>query len=178
MIIGVQLNSVENYIKYCVTHLVINTIRDYPGRKIRSIILGCTHYPYYEDVIAEHLIHLKNLDRSYYEAISNDIFLVDPAESLAMELYRHLNRENLFGSDKNENSEFYISVPNPLLEKNLIDDKGEFPFNYKYGRSINNSSLFVKRIPFSTEFINNAIFDRLKQDIPYTYEIIMKNIQL
>lgn len=171
-ILCVQLNSVENYIKYCVTHLVINTMRDYPERKIRSIILGCTHYPYVEKEIVAQLIHLKNLDYRYYELISNDIFLVDPAESLAKELYRHFIKEDLFGSDKNENSEFYISIPNPLLEENLIDEFGEFPYQYKYGRSINTLFQFVKRVPFSTEWIDMAIFDRLKQDVPYVFELI------
>ncbi|MBA7525712.1 hypothetical protein ES705_17865 [subsurface metagenome] len=81
---------------------------------------------------------------------------------------------NLFGSDKNENSKFYISVPNPLLPENQIDEKNEFPYSYKYGRSVNKSLQFVKIVPFSNQWIDEEIRFRIKNSMPYTYEIIFK----
>ncbi|MCK4344902.1 MAG: aspartate/glutamate racemase family protein [Bacteroidales bacterium] len=173
-IIEVQLNSVNNYIKYCVTHLVIKILQNYPERNINPVILGCTHYPFFNKEIRDHFMYLKNLDNKYGKIIPEDILLIDPAQSLAIELYRYLVMNSLFGSDKNENSKFYISVPNPLLPENQIDEKNEFPYSYKYGRSVNKSLQFVKIVPFSNQWIDEEIRFRIKNSIPYTYEIIFK----
>jgi len=173
-IIEVQLNSVNNYIKYCVTHLVIKVLQKYPDRNLNPVILGCTHYPFFKKEINDHFMYLKNLDNKYDKIIPEDILLIDPAQSLAIELYHYFVRNNLFGSDKNENSKFYISVPNPLLPENQIDEKNEFPYSYKYGRSINKSLQFVRIVPFSNQWIDEEIRFRIKNSMPYTYEIIFK----
>ena len=173
-IIEVQLNSVNNYIKYCVTNLVIKVLQEHPNRNMNPVILGCTHYPFFKKEIHNHFMYLKNLDNNYNRIIPEDILLIDPAQSLAIELYRYLIRNNLFGSDRNENSKFFISVPNPLLPENQIDEKNEFPYSYKYGRSVNKSLQFVKIVPFSNQWIEKEIRFRIKNSMPYAYEIIFK----
>ncbi len=173
-IIEVQLNSVNNYIKYCVTNLVIKVLQEHPNRNMNPVILGCTHYPFFKKEIHDHFMYLKNLDNNYNRIIPEDILLIDPAQSLAIELYRYLIRNNLFGSDRNENSKFFISVPNPLLPENQIDEKNEFPYSYKYGRSVNKSLQFVRIVPFTNQWINEGIRFRIKNSIPYTYEIIFQ----
>ncbi len=173
-IIEVQLNSVNNYIKYCVTHLAIKILQKHPDRNMNPVILGCTHYPFFKKEIHDHFMYLKNLDNNYNRIIPEDISLIDPAQSLAIELYHYLVLNSLFGSDKNENSKFYISVPNPLLPENQIDEKNEFPYSYKYGRSVNKSLQFVKIVPFSNQWIDEEIRFRIKNSMPYTYEIIFK----
>ena len=172
--IEVQLNSVNNYIKYCVTHLVIKVLQKHPDRNLNPVILGCTHYPFFKKVIHDHFMYLKNLDSNYNRIIPEDILLIDPAQSLAIELYRYLVMNSLFGSDKNENSKFYISVPNPLLPENQIDENSEFPYHFKYRRSINQSLQFVKIVPFSNQWIDEEIRFRIKNSMPYTYGIIFK----
>jgi glutamate racemase len=173
-ILEVQLNSVNNYIKYCVTHLVVNVSEKHPDQNLNPVILGCTHYPFFSKEIRNHFMYLKNLDNKYKRIIPEDISLIDPAQSLATELYCYLVMNNLFGSDKNENSKFYISVPNPRLPENQIDENGEFPYSYKYGRSINKSLQFVNIVPFSKKSIDEEIHLRIKNSIPYTYRIVFK----
>jgi hypothetical protein len=118
---------------------------------------------------------LKNLNIKYNKVISDKIYLIDPAESLAHELYTHLIKNNQWGNNSYANSEFYISVPNPILITSQINNNWEFPYTYKYGRSINSSEQYVKIVPFSDKWINSNIKQRLKQDIPATYNIIYKN---
>jgi len=173
-IIEVQLNSVNNYIKYCVTNLVIKVLQKHPDRNTNPVILGCTHYPFFKKEIHDHFMYLKNLDNNYNRIIPEDISFIDPAQSLAIELYRYLVHNNLFGSDRNENSKFFISVPNPLLPENQIDEKNEFPYSYKYGRSVNKSLQFVRIVPFTNQWIDEEIRFRIKNSMPYTYEIIFK----
>lgn len=170
-----QLNSVNNYIRYMVTHMVKNALAEYPDKKLSRVVLGCTHYPYFTEQIKEHFLYLKSLNTTYDSLIDENIQFVDPSESLATELYQFLAANDLWGNDKNENSEFYISVPNSLLEENEINENGEFPYEYKYGRTENSSLQYVKLVPFSDELIGGLIRERMKVKIPYTYKIIYKN---
>lgn len=107
--------------------------------------------------------------------IDADIQFVDPSEALAMELYEFLRSNDLWGDSKNEDSQFYISVPNPLLAENTINEKGEFPYDYKYGRTLNSNLQYVKVVPFSDEWINETIQSRMKSNIPYTHKMIYQN---
>lgn len=173
--VKVQLNSVNNYIKYCVTHLVVKTVGESPGKVLYSIILGCTHYPFFVNEIHRHLMFLKQLEEKYNKIIPEDISFTDPAQSLACDLYNCLVNNNLLGTDNYKNSEFFISVPNPYLTSNKIDANGEFPYAYKYGRDINSSNQFVKIVPFSDKWIDESIKARIKQNIPTTFEVIYKN---
>ncbi len=171
-LIHAQLNSVNNYIRYMVTHMINNILEEFPGKKLSRVILGCTHYPYFEEQIKEHFLYLKGMNATYDALIDENIQFIDPSESLASELYQYLKENDLWGSDKNENSQFFISVPNSLLDENMLDEKGEFPYEYKYGRIINSSLQYVKLVPFSDQWINESIRSRMKLNIPYTYRMI------
>ena len=107
----IQLNSVNNYIKYCVTHLIDTASKKYPDRIIDSVILGCTHYPFFDKQIRKHLLFLKQIKPEYNKIIPDDILLIDPSKALAVELYKYLKTNDLMGKNNNKNSEFYISVP-------------------------------------------------------------------
>jgi glutamate racemase len=174
-LIHAQLNSVNNYIRYMATHMLINAQNDFPDKSLSKVILGCTHYPYFVSQIKEHFLYLKNLNPIYDKLIDADIQFVDPSESLAVELYQYLNENNLWGTNRNEDSQFYISVPNPLLTENTINEKGEFPYDYKYGRTLNSNLQYVKVVPFSDEWIKESIRERMKSNIPYTHKMIYQN---
>ncbi len=174
-LIHAQLNSVTNYIRYMVTHMMENIKTDYTDKALSRVILGCTHYPYFEAQIQEHFLYLKSLNEEYDQLINADIQFVDPSEALAMELYEFLKSNDLWGDSKNEDSQFYISVPNPLLVKNTINEKGEFPYDYKYGRTLNSNLQYVKVVPFSDEWIKETIQSRMESNIPYTHKMIYQN---
>ena len=171
----IQLNSVTNYIRYMVTHLVMTVLQEYPDHTLDAVILGCTHYPYVKTEIKEHFFYLKEFDEKYDRIVPEDITFIDPAKSLATGLYEELTDADLWGENHYSNSRFFISVPNTLLPENRIDEKGEFPYSWKYGRDVNNSLQYVKYVPFSDEWIDATIQMRMKENIPKTYEVIYKN---
>jgi len=173
----IQLNSVSNYIRYMVTHLVKTVLEEYPNQILDAVILGCTHYPYVETEIKEHFLFLKQYDEKYNRIIPENIALIDPAKSLATELYKELTRTNLWGKDHYSNSRFFISVPNKLLQENQIDENGEFPYAWKYGRDFNTQKQYVKHVPFSEKWIDESIRMRIKESIPTTYDIMIKNFK-
>ncbi|MBT5424823.1 MAG: Asp/Glu/hydantoin racemase [Bacteroidetes bacterium] len=172
----IQINSVLNYIRYMLTHLVIKSSSDYPDYSLDAVILGCTHYPYFESDIREHLLFLKQLDEKYERIIPENIALINPAQSLAIELYKDLVSSDLTGKDHYKNSSFFISVPNSLLKENNINELGEFPYSWKYGREINSSLQYVKVLPFSDQWIDANIRMRIKQNLLSTYNIIYPEI--
>jgi len=169
-IIEMELNSIVNYIRYYVTHLIVKTRREYPGGTLDAVILGCTHYPFFQQEFKDHFLYLRNLDDSYMQIIPEEIKLVDPAISEAVELYKYLQEEKLLGTNNFQDSRFFISVPNPLLKSNQIDEKGEFPLVYKYGRLINQSLEYVKRVPFSKKWIGADVLARIKAKMPDIYK--------
>jgi len=170
--VTVQLNSVRSYINYAITHLVLQALDEETGSKISTVILGCTHYPFFSQNFTEHFSYLRSLGKPYSDILADSIILVDPARSLAEELYVYLDNEDLWGEGDMSESEFYISTPNPLISKNRINDQGEFPYSYKYGREINTGAQFVKIVPFSDRWIKPVIKDRIRENIPVTYNII------
>ena len=176
-LVEIELNSVPNYIKYHVTQLVVKMTKKYPHRKLESVILGCTHYPFFKKEIRDHFIYLKHLNAAYDRIIPENITLVDPAFSLAIELYEYLSQNHLIASTGKKSSQFYISVPNPHLTENQVNEAGEFPYSYKYGRSINTGLQFVKRVPFSTKWIKKDVLIRIKTKMPDIYKMIFSSQQ-
>ncbi len=167
----IQLNSIRNYVRYMVTNLIHNASANFPDRSIDIVILGCTHYPYELDEIRNHFKFLKN-NTKYVNIIPDSIVFIDPAKALATALYTNLIKNDLFGNNSIDESEFYISVPNPLLEENKIDSKMEFPFEWKYGRTENAGLQYVKIVPFSDRWIDADIKERIKGSLPSVYNIL------
>src|SRR5690606_6260029 len=56
----IQLNSIENYIYYNVVSLMEQIKNSESPKPLKTIILGCTHYPFYSDVFDEKLKELYN----------------------------------------------------------------------------------------------------------------------
>lgn len=175
-ITAVELNSIINYIRYYVTSMVERAAAEYPGGKLESVILGCTHYPFFSDEIREHFSFLKNLRSEYDRIIPAEIDLIDPAVAEAEELFAYLHQEELFGAGVYTDSRFFISVPNPGLAANEINDNGEFPLAYKYGRDINQSRMYVKRVPFDENRLGFDVVERIKIKMPMIYRIMRQNI--
>lgn len=166
-----ELNSIENYIKYYVTSLVAKALEEEP-ESIHSVILGCTHYALFRQEFKNHFLYLRSIDQKYKKIIPKHLTIIDPAEAEAMSLYLYLKEKDLFGHNKNQESQFFISLPNPYLKTNQIDSRGEFPVDYKYGRFINQSLLYVKRIPLTKELLSEELVLKLKNNLPDLYQLL------
>ncbi len=171
-IITVELNSVENYIKYYVTSLVTEALERGETGRIRSVILGCTHYPLFEQEFRDHFLFLRSFNEKYRDIIPEEIHIIDPAEAEAVSLYLYFRENNLFGRNKNSESRFFLSVPNPLLDSIRIDSAGEFPVDYKYGRDINSSFLYVKRVPLQKKHLPEALLLKIQSSLPDIYALL------
>jgi len=171
-----QLNSVENYIRYHLVSLLEQIRRTPLAHPLKAIILGCTHYPFYREQfqrILQELYHYQEAGRYVYRSIMKpEIILIDPAHYTAVELYQYLAMTNLFARADPDQSEFYISRPNPLNADLELDAMGNFTYAYKYGRRAGNIQQYVKRVPFSRLSLSADSRTRLAEKIPFVYELI------
>jgi len=175
-----QINSSENYIRFHLVSLLEQMRKTENAQPLKSLILGCTHYPYLIKEINEVLLELKNYkgndgDFKYRSLISENVHIVDPSIFVARELHQALAQKELFNSNGNmlENSEFYISVPN--TENKNVKLEGEelrFNYDYKYGRNENEIQEYVKVVPFDRKNVSDLTLERFRSIIPNTYELI------
>jgi glutamate racemase len=175
---NLQINSVENYVRYHTVSL-LETIRDMEGApKLKAIILGCTHFPYNQNELQAKLEELYDYQEEgqyvYRPYMAEEIALVDPAINTAKELFEHLDREALLNQSDMKQSEFYISVPNPLNENIQLEAPGVFSYDYKYARNAGEIQEYVKRVPFSRETIPPDVLDRLAEKVPNVYQLMVE----
>lgn len=172
-----QFNSVENYIAYHVTSLMEKIRNANDDKKLKSIILGCTHYPFYADVFQKNLKRLFNYEEDgshvYRPYMADHIVLIDPAINTAKELYQYLAEKDLFNQQDLNQSEFYISVANIQNKDVILDASSNFIYDYKYGRNSGMHIEFVKRVPFSNNNIALDVLQRLAQKMPFVYDLIV-----
>ncbi len=173
-----QINSADNYIRYHLVELM-EQLRKANAQPLKTIILGCTHYPYLLNEINSKLNELysykKNGKYYYRDVMSKNIALINPAENVAIELYTYLNDNKLFSTDNSiKDSEFYISVPNKDNKNVITDEHGRFTYEYKYGRNANEIQEYVKVVPFSNINVQKEVLKRLEKLIPNTFALIVE----
>lgn len=173
----IQLNSVDNYIAYHLVSLLDKIRRDPGAKPLRAIILGCTHYTFYKEKFREKLQELREYQENgkflYRHLFAAEVVLVDPALSLATELYRHLADAHLLNGRDNSKSEFYISVPNRSNPSIELDSSGKsFSYRYKYSRRAGKIQQYVKQVPFSRRTLSKDMLDRLSSTVPAVFELI------
>ena len=145
---SLQLNSVENYIRYDVTTLVCTHQKSGQTTPIDTVVLGCTHFPLVRQEILDSFARLrayeKDGERPFANLIAEKIAVVDPAELTAKELFRELARRKLFrwtseGTDQQQSTmardQFYLSIANPRSVGVVLSADGSLDREYKYGRT-------------------------------------------
>lgn len=172
-----QINSIENYISYHVVSLMEQILTNKNAPLLKTVILGCTHYPFYSDLFEKKFTELYNYKENgeyiYRKYMSEKINFIDPAENTSKELYEYLYSNNLFTDISNPNHEFYISQPNVLNESVTINEAGDFTYDYKYGRKPGNITEYVKCIPFSKKNLSQDVIEMLSTKTPLTFKYIV-----
>lgn len=173
---NVQINSVENYISYHIVSFLEQLLKADSIPQLKSIILGCTHYPFYIKQFTDKLKLMYNYKEGdkyiYRKVMSKNVFLIDPAHNTAIELFEHLTRKKFFNNSDLSLSEFYISVPDRNNKNCIIDSSGNFTVDYKYGRNAGYIQEYVKYVPFSKITLSQETIRMLSSQIPFTFELI------
>ncbi|MFC1539304.1 glutamate racemase [Candidatus Latescibacterota bacterium] len=176
----IRLNSVENYIRYHTTMLVENYRKTGNSKPIGTVILGCTHFPFYADRIEASFKRLRNFSyengsKPYEHLIPEHISFIDPAQFTAVQLYEELRDSGLL-IEKPENSvigtdEFYISIPHSATDIINLTENGAFTYKFKYGRDEGNIDIeYVKRIPMSKRTLSPTVIQSITETMPWIRE--------
>ncbi|NOY38636.1 MAG: Asp/Glu/hydantoin racemase [Chlorobi bacterium] len=173
----VQINSIENYISYHLVTLLEKIRKNSEAKPLRVIILGCTHYPFYQDFFQEKLRKLYDYRENgryiYRPVMFPKIEIVDPAVFTAEELYIYLTTRKMSRDGAHlKESEFYISVPNTSNPEIKTDAAGGFTYDYKYGRKAGYIQEYVRRVPFTRVNVPEDILHRFRDIIPVTYGLM------
>ncbi len=146
--------------------------------RLKTLILGCTHYPYLADEIEKILEELYDFrtddgKQVYREFMARNIELVDPGLNTAKALYDHLHQKSLINPEGSiKASEFYISVTNQDNPNVITDSNSRFIYEYKYGRTSGEIQEYVKIVPFNRQNISCDILSRIHKQMPYVYMLI------
>lgn len=172
--VNLQLNSVENYINFHLVTLLEKLKSESSVQPLKSVIFGCTHYPFYEKAFRETLDRLREYKEDgkfvYKDLISENVLFINPGVYVAGQLYDYLERKELLNKGGNVKNEFYISVPNLLNKNVLLREDGSFTYEYKYGRRAGEIQEYIKTVPFSRKSLQDEILSRLFVQIPVVYE--------
>jgi glutamate racemase len=173
---GMQLNSPENYIRFHLVAFCEQLKQKKVAKPLKTLILGCTHYPFYSSYISKTLREMYDLkvngEYLYRDYLAENVTLIDPAVNTAKEVYEYLSENNLLNGQGNINeSEFYISVPDRLNKSISTDSLYRFTYEYKYGRDINHF-YDTKQVPVSRLNTSPEITMRLEGQIPEIFDMI------
>lgn len=179
-----QLNDPVNYVRYHLVSLLEKMKLEQYQSPLNTLILGCTHYPYMRDTIAQVLDELYNYqdagDYRYRKVLAKNVTLVDPAVETAKEAYLALRQllkiqaKTKPNADKSAKDAFFIAVPNVELDGVQLQSDGWFTYDYKYGRTEGSNKSFVQFVPFNTQNVAPATYERFKRALPFSYERISR----
>jgi glutamate racemase len=179
-----QINSAGNYARFHMVSLIEKFRAEHgdEGAVLKSVIMGCTHYPYLRDTLERVVEEMRNYKKGgtyvYRDVIDDSITFVDPAVNTAKSAYRMLRSASLLnGMGANNMLQAFISVPDKSLPDSLLDDNGNLAYKFKYGREIDSDFTSVSVVPFSKENINPDNMKRIKERLPLSYELINRNVQ-
>jgi glutamate racemase len=177
-----QLNSAANYARFNIVSLLERHRRSEKGTPIRSIILGCTHYPFQLETLKDMLAYLREYREDgrypYRDLIADTVTFIDPAIYTAIDCYQTLREDgNLAYRITPTLAEAYISIPSNLLEDDFLTRDGHLTYQYKYARKPGTEEQTTKPVPFSHDNIDPNNLRRIEELLPYSYVLIAPTLK-
>jgi hypothetical protein len=178
----IQLNDPENYVRYHLVSLLEKMRKNKTSLPMNTLILGCTHYPFMRPIIQQVLSELydyqDNSGYRYREYLAKEVALIDPSYETAKEAYLALRAMNLeHQTTKKQENVFFITTPNRSLSEIQLQEDGWFTYQYKYGRQAGESKQYVRYVPFDTNNISSATYQRIHAALPNAYGQIEKIVK-
>ena len=179
---SLQLNSPENYARFCMVELLERHRLSGSSAPIRAIILGCTHYPFYLETLRQSLAELRDYREDgrypYRDLIADDVIFIDPAVYTAIECYNTLRADGKLAFRISPTRvDAYISVPSNLLPDECLTNDGMLTYQYKYGRETGKEDISTKQVPFSLQNLDQNNLERIRELVPASYALIAPSLK-
>jgi hypothetical protein len=134
--------------------------------------------PIIQQVLSELYDYQDNSGYRYREYLAKEVALIDPSYETAKEAYLALRAMNLeHQTTKKQENVFFITTPNRSLSEIQLQEDGWFTYQYKYGRQAGESKQYVRYVPFDTNNISSATYQRIHAALPNAYGQIEKIVK-
>lgn len=164
--------TVESHLKQDIAALVETHRKEGGTVPIRSVVLGCTHFPLVAEEIVKTFAEVRQ-GPGLESLVAERVEIVDPAQLTAKELFRELARAKLRnkGTPAGGNG-FFISVPNPQDQEAQLEPDGKrLKRDYQYARLPGNpartDTLVVRMLP---EQLPAPSLNLLKRHLPHVWK--------
>ncbi len=173
----IQLNSMENYIRYYLVSVIERHRRSGSTVPISKFYLADFKYHQAKGLIEEVLAELYNYRRDgmylYRNSIASDYKVIDPLQCAAQQCYMLLRDNDLLAlrGSKSELHSF-ITVPSTLVPDDCITIEGNLVDSLKFCREPENTMLTTKQIPFAPRYLGNEEISYISNSSPNTFLLI------
>lgn len=176
-----QLNSAANYARFYLVSLFESYRKSKEQIPIKSIIMGCTHYPFLLTTLNKTLTELRHYKKNgrllYAPLIADNFKFIDPAVFTALECYQTLRKDNQLSFRVRESAvKAFISVPCYSITEACLDKTGSLTREFKFGRVPGSEDISTVEVPFSRETLNPDNLKRIEKLVPHCYEQIAKTL--
>lgn len=178
---GVQLNSIENYVRFHLVSMVERHRRSGGNIPLSSIILADGSYSQVKDIMEKVMHELYNYRRGgiflYRSTISPDFKFIDPAECAAVEAYSILRKDGHLAL-RGEKSRLvpFITLPSGNLPQDVLNPDGSLKDEYKYGRESGTEEITTKMVPFAPRYVSPSVMNYIEKNNPATYSLIRNSL--
>lgn len=177
----IQLNSVENYVRYHLVQMVERHRRSGSRVPISAILLVDYRYEGVLDIMGQVINELYDYRRDgiylYRNSLSRDFRFVLPLESAAFSVYTLLRESNMLALSGTK-SEFrpFISQPSAGLSAEYTDSTGAMIETFKYGRKVGTEDIYAKEVPFAPRYVDTKTRTYIENSNPLTYSLIRNTL--
>jgi glutamate racemase len=175
-------HQVDEQVRQDVSSLVENYRLQGGKTPIKTVVLGCTHFPLVTDKIVHALAAMRELPgtdgRANHSLIAEKITVVNPAQDVAKELYRTLRlAKQLVQEDSPcllERHQFYLSTVSPAAAADATRaDRSGFLHEYKYRRTVEDLLRNEFRIvPLQSDPRNEVLLSIWREKLPAVSALI------
>lgn len=177
---GLQLNSVENYVRYHLVSMIERHRRSGSRIPISSIILADCSFCHVRDIMDKVMSELYDYKRGgiylYRSSISPDFRFIDPAECAVKDAYRMLREEGMLALRGSKSVLYpFVSLPSSSVPADSLDPQGMMKESFRFGRRSGTETITTKVVPFALRYVTSQEVKEIEL-YPETFSLIRNSL--
>ncbi len=179
--IDIQINSVENYIRYYLVSVIERHRRSGSTTPISKFYLADFQYHCVKDIINNVISELYNYRRDgmylYRNSIDANYKIIDPMECAVRKSYAMLRESDLLAvrGAKSELHSF-ITLPATSLPADYMTSEGDLADSVKYSRTSEMEFLTTKQLAFDSRYLTDEEISHIADDSPNAFLLISNSL--
>ena len=169
-------HDLDAIVHYCLRELIGKLSKTCGHRRLRTVILGCSHYALALDHFHSALDDLRH-DPELGPLVADDCSFIDPAVETARQCRDLLARDGLLARRSGPSkAAMFVSSPCADLPRRLIAPDGTLEDGYKYTRPQGRFILDTKFVPLREGLFDREHFKTLLGNLPHVREALARQL--